>query len=313
MTHAHTAKDQITLRHRVGDYVIDSVLGEGAVAVVYRAHLADDVGQAEPEQPTPDRAVPVALKVLKPAAVAQPNVLASFQFEARVLSRLHHPGILRVYASGVDGERVYTAMELVDGVSFDGYLLAKKRLAEAQAVNFARQLAQALDYLHAHGYVHRDVKPANLMLTREGRIMLFDFGTVIRINDGAAYEVGLYGTPSFLAPEQIEPGRRIDGRADLYALGMILYLMVTGRKPFYGGRDEVLDFHLHTPPPPPSDFARVSPDLEAIILRAIAKDPDDRYQTGAAFAEALQTFVPAPASTQSSWRDRLTGWLRPGA
>jgi serine/threonine protein kinase len=308
MTHTSQPGEQMALNSRVGDYVLGSVLGEGAVAVVYQAHLAEDGAPTTPDQPST-----VALKVLKSAAASQPHVLACFQFEARVLSRLDHPGILRVYDAGVDDEHMYTAMELVDGFSFDKFLLAKKRLTEAQSVNFARQLAEALDYLHGHGYVHRDIKPANLMLTREGRIMLFDFGTVIRISDGAAYEVGLYGTPAFLAPEQIEPGRRIDGRADLYALGMILYLMVTGRKPFYGGRNEVLDFHLHMPPPPPSNFARVSLDLEQIILRAIAKDPNDRFQTGAEFAAALESAALTPAPSTSSWRERLMGWLRRSA
>jgi serine/threonine-protein kinase len=181
-------------------------------------------------------------------------------------------------------------------------------LPETFAVHVARQAAEALGYLHGHGYVHRDVKPANLMLTAAGRVVLFDFGTVIRSADGAPYEVGLYGTPAFLAPEQITPGGRIDGRADLYALGMILYLMVAGRKPFYGSRSQTLDAHLHTVPPPPSQYARVSPELEAIILRALAKSPADRFRSGEEFAQALAEANLLPA--RPSLGRRLLGWLR---
>lgn len=291
---------------RVGDFLVESVLGEGAAATIYRARWADDQSAGAPGE-RPDT---VALKVLKPEAMGQPHVLASFQFEARVLSRLNHGGILRVYQVGVDNDRVYAAMELMDGVSLDKYLLAKKRLSEPFAVDIARQAAEALAYLHSHGYVHRDIKPANLMLTPQGRVILFDFGTVIRIADGAAYEEGLYGTPAFLAPEQITPGRQVDGRADLYALGMVLYLMVTGRKPFYGSRSQTLDAHLHGAPPPPSDFARVAPELESVILRAIAKAPADRFQTGTAFAQALAEAKLNPA--KPSVGDRLRGWLRRG-
>ena len=296
---------------RIGNYILDSLIGEGAVAWVYRARLASDTptpGDGLPADHPPD----IALKLLKPQATALPNVLASFQFEARVLLRLNHPGILRVFATGVGaGTRMYTAMELIDGGGLDHYLLANKRLPEAQAVELGRQTALALDYLHELGYVHRDIKPANLMLTRSGRVILTDFGTVIRIRDGADYETGLYGTPAFLAPEQIVEGAPVDGRADIYALGMILYLMVAGRKPYYGGRNEVLAAQQHTLPPPPSDFAPVSPALEAVILRALAKDPADRYPHGRDLAAALESadLLPAPAR-KSGFVHRLLSRLR---
>lgn len=288
---------------QVGDYRIESILGEGGVAMVYRARRIADQSTAADHPST------VALKVLKPEAVQQPHVLACFQFEARVLSRLNHPNILQVYTAGVDKEYLYTAMEKVDGVSFDRFLLAKKRLPQAFAAQVASQLADALHYLHEHRYVHRDIKPANLMLADADRILLFDFGTVIRADSRAAYEKGIYGTPAFMAPEQIEVGGPVDGRADLYALGLTLYLMVTGRKPFYGSRNEVLAAQLHAPPPPPSQFARVSPALEAIILKALAKDPADRFQSGAEFAQALTAAV-ASAPPAPTLRQRLLSWLR---
>ncbi len=293
--------------NQIGDYLVDSILGEGAAAMVYRAHLREDTSVDVRN----DHPATVALKVLKPAATKQPNMLACFQFEARVLSRLNHPGILRVYNAGVDNDRMYTAMELVDGESFDKVLLARKRLGEAEAHAVARQLAESLDYLHSHGYVHRDIKPANLMLTKEGRFILFDFGTVIRSDDGAPYEEGLYGTPSFLAPEQTTSGGRVDGRADLYALGIMLYLMVAGRKPFYGSRDEVLAAHRNAEPPLPSDSARVTPELEAVILKSLAKDPDDRYQTGAEFAQALAE-IDLTAPPPKSFGSRILGLFRSG-
>lgn len=287
---------------QVGAYRVESLIGEGAAAIVYRAHpTAAEAGD------TPQT---VALKVLKPEAMTQPQVLACFQFEARVLSRLDHRGILRVYDAGVDDDRMYTAMELLDGVSLDNVLIANKRLTPAQSVDIARQVADALDYLHRSGYVHRDVKPANLMLTPQGRVALFDFGTVVRIQDGAPYEAGLYGTPAFLAPEQTVAGGKVDGRADLYAAGIMLYLMVAGRKPFYGSRSEVLTAHVNAAPPRPSQFARISRALEAVILKSIAKSPDDRFQSGAEMAQALATL---PSLTPPSLGERLRGWLRRGA
>jgi serine/threonine protein kinase len=298
-----------TATQTIGGYAIDAPLGEGAVAVVFLAHLLEPtIG------PSDDHPLSVALKVLRPEAVRQPRVLASFQYETRVLARLNHPGIMRVYASGIDDDRVYAAMQLIRGVGLDAYLLSKKKLPLHTAVDIAGRVADALNYLHESGYVHRDLKPSNVMLSAEGKAVLTDFGTVIKISDGAPYEVGLYGTPAFIAPEQIVADGKIDGRADLYALGMMLYLMVAGRKPFYGTRQEVLDAHLHQAPPSPSEFAAVPSELETIILKAIAKQPHARYQTGADFLAALQALELSPATPQKpSLGQRLLGLLRAGA
>ncbi|MCB0080991.1 MAG: serine/threonine protein kinase [Caldilineaceae bacterium] len=301
-----SAKSSSTLPTQIGGYQIEELLGEGAAGIVYRARRSGDHGEGDTDQPAL-----VALKVLKPAAATQPQVLACFQFEGRILSRLSHPGILRVYETGLDDGQMFTAMELIDGFSFDKYLLAKKKLSVRLSIRLARQLAEALDYLHSHGYVHRDIKPANLMCDAAGRLLLFDFGTVIRTKDGIDYEAGIYGTPAFAAPEQIENRGLIDGRADLYALGIMLYLMVTGRKPFYGTREDVLQAHLTEIPKPPSKYARVPQALEAVILQAIAKEPADRFATGADFAAALteveENLPPVPPS---AWQ-RFLGWLRP--
>ncbi|MEZ4867645.1 MAG: serine/threonine-protein kinase [Caldilineaceae bacterium] len=305
---------------QLGAYRIESILGEGAAGIVYRARRHDAVdsnvvdGKADNSADSNDsRPTLVALKVLRPEVMTQPQVLACFQFEGRILSRLSHPGILRVYETGMDDGRMFTAMELLEGQSFERYLSAKKRLPLGEAIDLARQIALALEYLHNHGYAHRDIKPANLMFSNKGRLVLFDFGTVIRIKDGTDYEAGVYGTPAFLAPEQIETDTKIDGRTDLYALGIVLYLMAVGRKPFYGTREDVLDAHVHLDPPPPSQFARIPQELENVILKALAKRPEDRFATGALFAEALTAVEKTLPPPQPSVWQRLTGWLRPKA
>ncbi len=282
--------------NRFGPYAIESVLGQGAVAIVYAAR--DQSGQA------------IVLKVLTRPASSQPTVRLGFQREYRTLSSLRHRNIIQVFDTGeVDGY-FYIAMERIDGETMDGFLLRNKKLGEAAAIGIARQIASALDYLHGRGFVHRDVKPANLLLASDGRVVLFDFGTVLDLRDPLASDViGVYGTPAFLAPEQIRE-EVVDGRADLYALGILLYLMVTGRKPFYGGRTEVLNAHQHTPPPRPSEFSQVSPDLEKTILKAIAKNPDDRFQTGNEFITAIDGAELAPEPEHNDLPGRLRRWFR---
>lgn len=289
--------------NRLGEYQLEAILGQGAVAVVYRAR--GDGGRT------------VAIKVLSRAAAAQVHIRKSFQREYRILSRLSHRGIIRVYDAGEVNGLPYMALELLDGETLEELLTRSKTIGEVAAMDIARQVANALDYLHRRGYVHRDVKPGNIMITRDGRAILFDFGTVYDMNNPAPNVQGVYGTPPFLAPEQVQaetdPERApvIDGRADLYSLGVVLYRMVTGRKPFYGSRSEVLNAHLHQPPPRPSEFRWVSPALEAVILKALAKDPADRYQSGAEFAQALARVELAPEPARPELSQRIFSWLKP--
>jgi len=263
------------LLQRLGGYVIESMLGQGAVAIVYRAR-------------SPQSRV-VALKVLNDVAAAQPKIRLMFQNEYRITSRLQYPGVVQVRDTGMIDGHLFIAMDLVEGKTLQDFQGKDKGLGETVAVNLARQLANTLHYVHQQQVVHRDLKPSNVFVTQDGRALLFDFGAALDLRAPPHAEAsGIYGTPGFLAPEQIRNGNAVDGRADLYSLGVIFYRMVTGRRPFYGSREDILDAHLYTPPPPPSEFGYVSPELEVVLLKLLAKDPAARYQTGAELITALE-------------------------
>ena len=283
------------LLNRLGGYEIEAVLGQGAVAIVYRAR--------SPQGRT------VALKVLTDAAASQRRIRDLFQSEYRIASRLNHPGVVRAIDGGVINGHPFLAMEVVAGKTLQEFVRKDKGLGETPALDITLQLANTLDYVHQQQVVHRDLKPTNIFITQNGRALLFDFGTALDLrNPPTVTNTGVYGTPGFLAPEQIRHGDAVDGRADLYSLGVVLYRLVSGRRPFYGTRDDVLDAHLYTPPPPPSDFAYVSPSLEAIILTLLAKEPDNRYQSGAELADALTNaeLLPPPEGAPQ----RLLRWLQ---
>jgi eukaryotic-like serine/threonine-protein kinase len=281
---------------RFGPYQIERALGAGAVAVVYRA--TQDGRQ-------------VALKVLNPYAAGQAKIRQLFRNEYQLASRLRHPGVVQVFDAGEIEGYPYMAMTLVQGTTLEEYLATNPILGETASIDIARQVALTLDYVHQQAIVHRDLKPGNILISRDGRALLFDFGTALNLNAPPPPGIdGIYGTPAFLAPEQIRNSAEIDGRADLYSLGVVLYRMVAGRKPFYGSRSEVLEAHLHQPPPPPSEFAYVSPELEAAILKALAKERADRYQTGQEFADALQAVKLEPPPERVPIGQRILGWLR---
>jgi serine/threonine-protein kinase len=261
------------LGQTIGPYQIEAILGSGGMAVVYRArHTQDDV---------------VALKVLFPPPGAGAEIIARFEREARTSMRLRHPAIVRVVEAGQADGRAFMAMALIEGESLADRLARVGPLDETMAADIAWQIADALDYAHHQGVVHRDIKPSNILLATDGRALLTDFGVALALDDPALTRTGhTVGTPAYMAPEQAN-GAAVDGRADLYSLGVVLYQMVTGRTPFRGNTPQVLHAHVYDPPPAPSTIARVSPGMEAIILRALAKDPPERFLTGAAMAQAL--------------------------
>jgi serine/threonine-protein kinase len=274
------------------------------MAVVYHAHHTS--GQ------------PVALKVLFPPPGAAAEIRTRFEREAETAARLHHAGIVRVLDIGQAGDYAYLAMPLVDGHSLAERLAQAGPLDEAGAIDIAWQLADALDYAHRQGVVHRDVKPSNILLTADGQALLTDFGVAQAFDAPALTRTGhTVGTPAYMAPEQASGEQPVDGRADLYALGIVLYQMVTGRTPFQGSTPQILHAHVYKPPPAPSTVAFVSPALESVILRALAKEAANRFQTGAAMAQALARLddetgtqaVVSAAPPAASTRRRWLGWL----
>lgn len=278
---------------QLGAYQIESVIGEGGVATVYKAIYQN---------------TPTALKVLDQQAAAHKNVRDGFRREFKTTYRLRHPGIVHSTDTGEIDGNLYIAMDLVEGETLEEFLRRHKSIGETAAIDLVKQVADALHYLHESGIVHRDVKPSNIMLSRNNRAKLFDFGAAVDLNDADPESFdGVYGTLGYVSPEQAEARPDIDGRADIYSLGIVLYRMVTGRKPFYGSRNEVLHAHIYEPPPPPTQFSRISQDLEAVILKAIAKDPKDRFATGQELIDALDGVSPLPPPEPLTKRARR--WL----
>lgn len=280
---------------QVGAYALESMLGQGGVATVYKAAC-------------PNHSQPVALKILDQHAAADSSVHQGFEREFSITKRLNHPNIVHSLDAGETNGRTYMAMELVEGETLDGFLHHHKSISEKVTIDIIVQVAEALDYLHQLGIVHRDIKPSNIMLTHDHQAKLFDFGGALDMNNLDAESLdGLYGTLGYVSPEQAQARPNIDGRADIYGLGVVLYRALAGQKPFYGTRHQVLRAHLEAMPPKPSKFSRVSPDLEAIILKCIAKDPAQRFQTGKELGDALRSVVLLPKPKPLG--QRIRGWF----
>lgn len=264
-----------------GRYELREQLGRGGMATVRRAY-----------QPALDRFV--AIKLIDPLLASDPAFVARFRLEARIAARLRHPNILTIYDFGDDVGTLYLVTELIDGGTLEARLDTIDTFATA--LDLVEQIGRSLDYAHGQGIIHRDVKPSNVFL-EGGRAILADFGIAKQVTDVATdgltmRGVGI-GTPEYMAPEQVL-GRPIDGRADIYALATILYRLVAGRLPFirYGADDTALALlmrKINEPIPAPSTYnAAISPTLDAILLRALAYDPEVRYPTAAAFVAAVR-------------------------
>jgi serine/threonine-protein kinase len=237
---------------------------------------------------------PVAIKILPPALAESEERRARFRQEARIAAALRHPNIVQIYDSGEVGEMMYLIMEYIDGTSLKGRLnqlhAAGEIMALGEAVGIARQLARALAYAHEQGAIHRDLKPANVLLAEEGQAILVDFGLALMRGGGRLTKPGtVWGSPTYIAPEQLGETPQVDERSDLYSLGVVLYEMVTGHPPFKADSImETLWQQANVPARPPRQLAPDVPEeLETIILRALAKQPDDRFGDAQELVNAL--------------------------
>jgi serine/threonine protein kinase/WD40 repeat protein len=269
----------------IGPYRVGEKLGGGAMGVVHRA---EDTRLGRP----------VALKFLAPELVRDPEAHARFLREARAASGLDHPGICTVYDIGeTDEGGVYLAMAHYEGGTLK-QRLARGPLSLEEALEVAAQIAEALAAAHAKGIVHRDLKPANVMLTSEGRAKLLDFGLAKLLGGSQLTRAGRpLGTPAYMAPEQAR-GEAIDHRVDLWALGVVLYQMLSGKLPF-GGEDSnaILYAITHEEPLPLEAAADLPPRVIALLEQLLRKEPDQRYADSAALADALRgTPVPGPTT-----------------
>ncbi len=268
-----------------GRYRMDEVIGRGGMSTVYRG--TDTVL---------DRVV--AVKVLLTAlAQSDPTHIRRFRREARAVAALHDPAVVKIYDTGVDEDCHFLVMEHVDGRSLDEVLRERRTLAPAGAVNIAARVSDALAAAHAAGILHRDVKPANVMLTDDGQVKVLDFGIARPLEEATLTQTAsAIGTASYMAPERVrgEPG---DERSDIYALGCLLYAMLAGGPPFVANEQvAVLHQQVHAEPPPLRALgARISPGLELLTLRMLAKDPAARPQTAAEVAVRLRELGGAAA------------------
>jgi serine/threonine protein kinase len=224
---------------------------------------------------------------------------ARFLREARAAGRLSHPGIVTVFDVGEDPEsgEPYLVMELVSGEPLSRMLTRSRKLALSQAIQFAEEIAEALDYAHSQGVVHRDIKPSNILITDAGHAKIADFG-VAWLNREMNHDGEVVGSPAYMAPEQMA-GKQADARSDLFSLGVVLYTMLTGFRPFQGNSAKTVCFKvMNIEPVPVTSFqSEILPELDAIVSRAIAKDPDERFSSGAELARALASFKETESTT----------------
>jgi predicted Ser/Thr protein kinase len=285
---------------RLGKYDIRRELGKGAMGVVYEGF-----------DPLIERTV--AIKTILPAQLSgedAANVLARFKREAQAAGRLNHPGIVAVYDYGeeiadadhtmVAGEAAqarqrvaYIAMEFVKGRELRDFFEANERFALRDVARLMGEILDALGHAHAHGVVHRDMKPANLIVLPDGKVKIADFG-IARVEKSELTQVGtVMGTPAYMSPEQFM-GQPVDGRSDLFSCGVILYQFLTGEKPFTGNSTTIMFKVLHEEPLAPSLLnVALPPAFDLVVKKAMAKNPDDRYQSAQAFAQAIKATLDA--------------------
>ncbi|GIV95808.1 MAG: hypothetical protein KatS3mg057_0465 [Herpetosiphonaceae bacterium] len=266
---------------RLGRYLILEELGRGGMSRVFRA--MDTLLQR-----------PVALKILAPQLSLDPEFSQRFEREAVTIANMRHPNIVTVYDIGEANDLRYIAMEYIPGRTLQAIIEERGALGLGYAVAILDPVARALDYAHSQGAVHRDVKPHNIMLDGDGRVVLMDFG--IAQAQGAGRErltrTGVFmGTPEYISPEQAS-AQEVDGRSDLYSLGIVAYELITGRPPFEGPAPQLIIAHVYDEPPAPRSIdPSLPPEIDDAFRKALAKRPDDRFNRATAFINALRTIA----------------------
>ncbi|HSV48439.1 MAG TPA: protein kinase, partial [Ramlibacter sp.] len=271
---------------RVGPYLVRGVIGSGAMGVVYLAH-----------DPAIDR--PVAIKTIHRRLLEsgddEPNVAARFRVEAKAAGRLTHRNIVSVYQFGEENDCAYIVMEYVAGRNLRDYIQAPRKLGVSHVLCLMLQLLDGLHYAHERGIVHRDIKPANLLIADDGRLKITDFGIARTESSNLTRGSSVIGSPGYIAPEQYTD-REVDRRVDVFSSGVLLYQMLSGTTPF-SGTDEAIMYKIVYEPHKPlhklMNDAALEP-FDAVLDRALAKDPAQRYASAMAMRTALMALATEP-------------------
>jgi len=275
---------------QVGPYQVMTPLGKGGMGMVYQAY-----------QTGVDRVI--ALKILPQRFSKSDEFVQRFKREGRIIARLQHPYILPVFDYGEADNYIYIAMPFIKGHTLANVLTASFPIPLPQIENYINQVGDALDYAHTQGIIHRDVKPSNILIDEQDNCLLMDFGIARRIegDDKLTKTGNVIGTPAYMSPEQGQ-GLSLDGRSDIYALGVILYEMITGQPPFEAETPAALIVkHIYSPLPKPRTLnPQLSQMVESVTLKALDKNPNNRYPTAGAMAKALQTAM--QTATQPSYK-----------
>jgi serine/threonine-protein kinase len=277
---------------KAGRYEILGELGRGGMGVVYRA-----------KDPSIGRIVAVKIIQLSEegTGMSHAELVERFQTEARAAGQLTHPNIVVIYDVGESDGVYYITMELVNGKSLQSLLDSGEKFPLRRLLRIMEQVCSALQFAHDHGVVHRDIKPANIMLTGEDFVKITDFGTAQIMQYGASRQTAAMGTPGYMSPEQIK-GKGVDGRTDIFSLGVMLYEMTTGQKPFRGQDIATILYQiLNKEPLPPQ---RLNPDIPSgvasTILKAMSKSPFLRYENCRELLEDLKNYRPGENSAKAS-------------
>src|SRR6202162_3601907 len=273
----------MTTLAKAGRYEIVEELGRGAMGVVYKAN-----------DPVIGRTV--AVKTIKLSAegsgLTRPELLARFQTEARAAGVLTHPNIVVVFDAGEEDGLYYITMELVEGRSLQALIDDGQSFPLPRVLRIMEQACSALQFAHERNVVHRDIKPANLMLTGDDTVKVSDFGTAKILQFGTVQQTAhVMGTPSYMSPEQVK-GRAVDGRSDIFSLGVMLYEMVTGEKPFPGQSITTVIYKIvnEEPVPPKQVDPAIHPGINAVVMKSLVKEPETRYQSCRELLEDLRNY-----------------------